>query len=50
MRIIAFLTDEKEILTIADALRIPQGQAPPKIRRPASQEFFDEFPPDDFSA
>jgi hypothetical protein len=50
MRIIALLTDEREILKIADALRIPRPQAPPKIPRPPEQEFFDHFPPDDFSA
>jgi hypothetical protein len=50
MRIVAFLTDEREILKIADALRIPRAQAPPKIPRPPEQEFFDPFPPDDFSA
>lgn len=49
MRIIAFLTDEREILTIADSLRIPRAQAPPKIPRPPPQEFFDDLPPDDFA-
>jgi hypothetical protein len=50
MRIVAFLADEREILKIADALRIPRAQAPPKIPRPPEQEFFDPFPPDNFSA
>jgi hypothetical protein len=49
MRIIAFLTDEREILKIADALRIPRAQAPPRMRRPPPKEFFDEIPPDDFA-
>lgn len=50
MRILAFLTNEQEITRIADALRIPRAQAPPKIPKPPEQEFFDPFPPDDFSA
>jgi hypothetical protein len=50
MRIIAFLTDEHEILKIAESLRIPRAQAPPKMPRPPLQEFFDDIPPDDFSA
>ncbi len=49
MRIIAFLTDEQEILKIADSLRIPRAQAPPKIPRPPEKEFFDDLPPDDFA-
>jgi hypothetical protein len=49
MRIVAFLTDEQAILKIADALRIPRAQAPPKIPRPPEQEFFDHLPPDDFA-
>lgn len=49
MRIIAFLTDEKDILNIADALRIPRAQAPPKIPKAPTQEFFDNLPPDDFA-
>lgn len=49
MRIVAFLTDEREILKIADALRIPRAQAPPRMRRPQPQEFFDDIPPDDFA-
>jgi hypothetical protein len=49
MRIIAFLTDEREILKIADSLRIPRAQGPPKIRRPPPQEFFDDIPPEDFA-
>ncbi len=50
MRIIAFLTDEREILKIAESLRVPRAQAPPKMRRSPPQELFDEIPPDDFSA
>jgi len=50
MRIIAFLTDERAILKIADSLRIPRAQAPPKIGRTPPQEFYDDIPPDDFSA
>ncbi|WKZ56135.1 MAG: transposase zinc-binding domain-containing protein [Bdellovibrionota bacterium] len=50
MRIVAFLTNEREILKIADALRIPHAQAPPKIPRPPQLEYFNHFPPDDFSA
>lgn len=50
MRIVAFLTDEREILKIADALRIPRAQAPPKMRRPPTKEYCDEIPPYDFSA
>ena len=41
MRIIAFLTDEREILKIADSLRIPRAQSPPNIPRPPEKEFFD---------
>lgn len=48
MRIVAFLTDEREILKIADSLRIPRPQAPPKIPHAPEQEFFDVLPPDDF--
>jgi hypothetical protein len=50
MRIVAFLTNQQDILAIADALRIPHAQAPPKLPRPPTKEFFDEIPPDDFSA
>ncbi len=50
MSIVAFLTDEREIIKIADSLCIPRAQAPPKIRRPPEPESFDHFPPDDFSA
>jgi hypothetical protein len=50
MRIIAFLTAERAILKIADSLRIPRAQAPPKIGRTPPQEFYDDIPPDDFSA
>jgi hypothetical protein len=50
MRILAFLTDERAILKIADSLRIPRAQAPPKIGRTPAQEFYDDIPPDDFSA
>lgn len=49
MRIVAFLTSEREILKIADSLRIPRPQAPPKMRRLPQQEFFDELPQDDFA-
>jgi hypothetical protein len=49
MRIVAFLTSEREILKIADSLRIPKAQAPPKIPRPPSLEFFDKLPHDDFA-
>ncbi|WKZ57680.1 MAG: transposase zinc-binding domain-containing protein [Bdellovibrionota bacterium] len=48
MRIVAFLTDEREILKIADSLRIPRPQAPPKIPHAPEQEFFDVLPPDAF--
>jgi len=50
MRIVAFLTNQQDILAIADALRIPHAQAPPKLPRLPQKEFFDEIPPDDFSA
>ena len=49
MRIVAFLTSEREILKIADSLRIPRAQAPPKIPRASQQEFFDQLPQDDFA-
>jgi hypothetical protein len=50
MRILAFLTNEREILKISDSLRIPRAQAPPKMLRPPTKEFFDEIPLDDFGA
>jgi hypothetical protein len=50
MRIVAFLTNQREILKIADSLRIARAQAPPTIPRPPPQEYFDEIPPDDFGA
>lgn len=49
MRIVAFLTNEREILKIADSLRIPRAQAPPRIPRTPPQELFDDLPPDDFA-
>lgn len=49
MRIIAFLTNEREIIKIADALQIPRAQAPPKIPRTPQHQFLDSFPPDDFT-
>jgi hypothetical protein len=48
-RVIAFLTDERAILKVADSLGIPRSQAPPKILAPRDEEFFDELPPDEFS-
>jgi hypothetical protein len=47
MRIVAFLTDEREILKIADSLGIPRALAPPTIPRTPVQEFFDDLPPDE---
>jgi hypothetical protein len=47
MRIIAFLTDEPEILKIADALQIPRAQAPPKIPQAPELKFFDDLPQDE---
>jgi hypothetical protein len=49
MRIIAFLSDESEILKIADALHIPRAHSPPRFPRAPVQEFFDSLPPDDFA-
>jgi hypothetical protein len=40
----------KRIFEIDDSLRIPRAQAPPKIGRTPPQEFYDDIPPDDFSA
>ncbi len=48
MRIIAFLTDEHEIIKIADSLRIPRAQAPPPLPRAPQHELFDEMPRDEF--
>jgi hypothetical protein len=47
---VAQRTDERAILKIADSLRIPRAQAPPKIGLSPPQEFYDDIPPDDFSA
>ncbi|WKZ56266.1 MAG: hypothetical protein QY326_05870 [Bdellovibrionota bacterium] len=49
MCMVAFLTNEKEILNIADALRIPRAQAPPNLPKALTQEFFDNLPPNDFA-
>jgi hypothetical protein len=48
MRIIAFLTHEREISKIAASLGIPKATAPPPIPRAPQQELFDEIPRDDF--
>ena len=49
MRIISFITEEREVLRVADALGIPRAQAPPKIPKAREPEYFDEIPPDEFS-
>lgn len=49
MRVLAFITNEKEVLKIADSLGIPHSRAPPKIPRTPEPEFFDEMSPHDFS-
>jgi hypothetical protein len=48
MRIIAFVTNEREISKIAASLGIPKATAPPPIPRAPQQELFDEIPRDDF--
>lgn len=49
MRIIAFLSNEREVSKIADSLGIPHSTAPPPIPRAPQQELFDEIPRDDFT-
>ena len=49
MRIISFITEEREVLRIADALGIPRAHSPPKIPKAREPEYFDEIPPDEFS-
>ena len=48
MRIIAFVTKEREISKIAASLGIPNATAPPPIPIAPQQELFDEIPRDDF--
>jgi len=48
MRIIAFVTNEREISKIATTLGIPKATAPPPIPRAPQQELFDEIPQDEF--
>lgn len=48
MRIISFVTNEREVSKIADSLRIPKATAPPPIPRAPQQELFDEIPCDEF--
>jgi len=48
MRIIAFLTNEREIAKIGTSLGIPKATAPPPIPKAPQQELFDEIPRDDF--
>lgn len=48
MRIIAFLTHEREISKIAASLGIPKATAPPPIPKAPQHELFDEIPRDDF--
>ena len=48
MRIIAFVTNEREISKIATSLGIPKATAPPPIPKAPQQELFDEIPRDDF--
>jgi hypothetical protein len=48
MRIITFLTHEREVSKIADSLGIPHSTAPPPIPIAPQQELFDEIPQDDF--
>ena len=48
MRIVAFVTDERDISKIAASLGIPNATAPPPIPRAPQQELFDEIPRDDF--
>lgn len=45
-----YRVDDRGILRIAYSPRITRAQAPPKMRHPPPQEFFDEFPLEDFSA
>jgi hypothetical protein len=49
MRIIAFVTNEREISKIATSLGIPKATGPPPIPRAPQQELFDEIPRDDFT-
>jgi hypothetical protein len=49
MRIIAFVTNQREVSKIADSLGIPHSTAPPPIPRAPQQELFDEIPHNDFS-
>jgi hypothetical protein len=48
MRIIAFVTNQREVSKIADSLGIPHSTAPPPIPRAPQQELFDEIPHNDF--
>jgi hypothetical protein len=48
MRIIAFVTNQREVSKIADSLGIPHATAPPPIPRAPQQELFDEIPHNDF--
>ena len=48
MRILAFVTNEREISKIAASLGIPKATAPPPIPTAPQQELFDEIPRDDF--
>jgi hypothetical protein len=49
MRIISFITEEREVLRVADALGILRAHSPPKIPKPREPEYFDEIPPNEFS-
>ena len=48
IRIIAFVTNERDVLKISDSLGIPHSTAPPPIPKAPQQELFDEISRDDF--
>ncbi len=48
MKIIAFVTNEREISKIAASLGIPMATTPPPIPKAPQQEQLDEIPRDDF--
>jgi hypothetical protein len=48
MRIIAFVTNEREISKIATSLGIPKATAPPPTPQAPQQELFEEIPREDF--
>ncbi len=49
MRIIAFITDEREITKLGFSLGMPLATAPPPLPKAPQQELFDDIPCDNFS-